>query len=400
MKADALSFSLSALLGAMGDNVPRERFQDPKLQQNKNGSWFIRPWVDVITANGRKRQKKVIVLGAATIGKRAAQAAKTQVMSTINRATYVLQSQISFADLLTEFEREHTRRLSVPTQLKYESLMKVHIIPAWSGMKLIEVTGQRIQQWLDAKSIAGTPEYKAWSTRADLRNLMSAVFTFARSHKFWQEANPLEHVTAGRKRLEREKRKLTDDQTRQLLAALPPMIRSMACVALFCGLRISEVLGLQEKHIDFSRGDLSVEQRYHRGNLDSTKNRKAERKVPLGYLADELRLLMVGAPERFVFGYQTGNSLMCRDDRDLQRRFLRPAAQKVGCYYPGFGWHSLRREAVTAFNASLGVTQAMQLAGHSTIEMSGVYTLADRVAQDAAVRERQERLMGSTKGVQ
>ena len=67
----------------------------------------------------------------------------------------------------------------------------------------------------------------------------------------------------------------------------------------------------------------------------------------------------------------------------------------LGFYWKGFGFHALRREAVTAFNAALGVTQTMTMSGHATRwSMSADYTLADQVAQDAAVRARQEAIIG------
>ena len=220
--------------------MPRERFQDPTLEQNKNGSWYIRPWVDVITARGLERRKKQIVLGPESIGRRGALAAKRRVMETINRASYVIQSQIRFGDLLAEYEDRHTAKQAFPTQNKYASLIKNHIRPAFAELQLSEVTGQLVQKWLDEKN-------KSWSTKTDLRNLMSGIFERAIAWKYWQDANPIEHVTAGRKRLVREKKKLTDEQTQRLLAALPPQVRTMACVALFCTLRISEALGLQQE---------------------------------------------------------------------------------------------------------------------------------------------------------
>jgi hypothetical protein len=61
----------------------------------------------------------------------------------------------------------------------------------------------------------------------------------------------------------------------------------------------------------------------------------------------------------------------------------------------GFGWHALRREAVTAFNAALGVTQTMKMSGHAMIDMSAHHTFADQVAQDGAVRARQESIIGN-----
>ena len=134
-------------------------------------------------------------------------------------------------------------------------------------------------------------------------------------------------------------------------------------------------------------------------NLDPRAVRR--RDVPMGYLTADLKLLCKGDPERFVFQIETHpawgkKTAICRDDRDLNQHFLRPAAKELGFYWKGFGWHALRREAVTAFNAALGVTQTMKMSGHGTVDMSAHYTLADQVAQDGAVRARQESIMGKT----
>lgn len=398
-----VSFSLSALLDAWGGSVPRERYQDPPLKQNGNGSWYIRPWVDVYEKGGeRKRVKRQIVLGPASMGKREAIIAKRRTMETINRASYVIQSQIYFEELVKEYRERHIERQASPTRNKYESLLKNHVLPAFKGLQLYQITTKSVQEWLDVKAASG----KSWSTCSDLRNLMSGIFERAIAWKYWQEGNPIEHVSAGRKRLVREKKKLTDEQTQRLLAALPPQVRTMACVALFCTLRISEVLGLQEKHADFESGDLIIEQRFHRGNLDIVKTQTSERRVPMGYLSEDLKRLCMGDPEKFIFEVETHpgrpgpnqRAYICRDDRGLLQNYLRPAAKKIGCYTSGFGWHSLRREAVTAFNASLGVTQAMRLAGHASADMSAEYTLRDREAQDRAVRERQVKILGEPEG--
>ncbi len=119
----------------------------------------------------------------------------------------------------------------------------------------------------------------------------------------------------------------------------------------------------------------------------------------MGYLSEDLRAMCKGEPERFVFQIEThpewGKKVsVCRDDRDLNQHFLRPAAVALGFYWVGFGWHALRREAVTAIGSALGIAQAMRMAGHSTMEMSAHYTLADSVAQDAAVRSRMETILG------
>ena len=56
----------------------------------------------------------------------------------------------------------------------------------------------------------------------------------------------------------------------------------------------------------------------------------------------------------FVFSLKTSRGV-CRDDRDILQHLLRPAAEKLGLYYPGFGFHSFRREAVTALAQEIGL---------------------------------------------
>jgi integrase len=105
--------------------------------------------------------------------------------------------------------------------------------------------------------------------------------------------NPITHLSARRKKLDRAKVKLTDDQTRRTLAALPAQVRTLACVSLFYGLRISEVRGLQEKHLEFANGELLVEQRFPPGNIDVTKSGK-DRRMPMGYLSAESGFCCLG----------------------------------------------------------------------------------------------------------
>jgi integrase len=63
-------------------------------------------------------------------------------------------------------------------------------------------------------------------------------------------------------------------------------------------LRISEVLGLQWKHIDFNAGASLVRQRWYRGDLDVVKSQKAVRDVPMGLLAKDLAAMFPGGVQR------------------------------------------------------------------------------------------------------
>ena len=70
--------------------MPRQRYQMPTVMKTtgKKPQWYIRPWVDMLTNEGKlNRQPKRIYLGpVAEMGKRQAQAKRNEIMATINRA--------------------------------------------------------------------------------------------------------------------------------------------------------------------------------------------------------------------------------------------------------------------------------------------------------------------------
>ena len=182
------------------------------------------------------------------------------------------------------------------------------------------------------------------------------------------KTGPLEDAT--------KKVKLSTDDTRRLLIELREEVRPVVMVALFCTLRISEVLGLQWKHIDFENGQIIVEQRYWRGDLDLTKTTDSERKVKMGFLNGLLQTFAPGLhdPEESVFSIKTKKGVT-RDDRAIRRYFLTPIAKAVGLYQDGFGFHSFRREAITEIAHESDPYQAMRAAGHSKLDTNLLYDL-------------------------
>ena len=388
------------------------RVQDPEIfaTEGKNPRWFIRPFVDSFDQEGNaiKRQIRIYLGRCDEMKKREAITKKNEVMARINKSQVVLQAQLRFGALLDHYLAEFVRRpntLSVATQTSYEYLIENHIEPAWGEKFLGEIRGLEIDRWLSEK---GKPKVVgdkikpglSWQTRTHLRNLMSGIFTKAREWGLWRDENPVMYVSVGRKVAAYTQRKLTIEETRQILGALPDDVRLICETALFCTLRISEVLGLSWQHIDFERGLILVRQRFYRGDLDQCKTRRAVRDVPMGDLATSLAALHPGPghEKEFVFSVKTyansKNPRTCRDDRDINQHFLRKAAKAKGFYWKGFGFHAFRREAVTAMGSALGTLQAQRMAGHARADMSLDYTLADHVAQERAVRELQARVRG------
>lgn len=374
------------------------RTQNPEIGVSKGGRYVIRPYVDRLVNGEITRVQERIYLKATS--KRDAIREKNEIMATINHSKYVVQSQINFGEFLDHYLAEYVEKpenLASSTRLKYICQIKNHIRPAFANLQIALVTTKRMDAWLGDKARAGL----SWATRMDLRNLMCGIFTQARKWGYWQELNPAMDVTVGRERATREHVKLTIQETRALLDELPDDVRRICEVALYCTLRISEVLGLTWKHIDLKAGVIHVRQRWYRGDLDVVKTRKARRDVAMGSLAADLAKMYPGEEkeEEFVFSVRTHLGVwktpaVCRDDRDINQHFLRPAAVKLGIYRLGFGFHAFRREAVTEHGRVIGIAQAQRMAGHSKADMTQEYTLSDLKAQKRSVKVLQKKVRG------
>lgn len=239
------------------------------------------------------------------------------------------------------FKRQHISTLSVGGQAKNLALLKRHILPAVGNRKLCDIDTETVQAFLNAKKEAGL----AWWTRNDLKSILSSIFTMAEDWGYWDGRNPTARTVLGRKQWKRERRILSDDQFRLLLVALPTHIQLMVLTAVSTGMRVSEVLGLRWRGVDLGRGLISVTERYYRGDTDEPKTERARRELPLGCLTEAYQHHKTANAkgDGYVFE-KDGNPL---DDRAMLTDFIRPAAERPGFYFTGFGWHSFRRQNLT-----------------------------------------------------
>lgn len=307
-----------------------------------------------------------------------------------------LSQALNLDAFLSEYKQGHVTQLSHSTQLKYFSHLRNHISPDLGDLTLSEISTRWLDQWLAVKKQDGL----SWATRSDIRNILSSIYTVAKKWGLWTGENPVKLVNIGRRKAAREKRKLTVQQTRSLLAALPDDVRLVVMVALFCTLRISEILGLKWKHIDIEQGIIRVRQRYYRGDLDDAKTVGSERDVPIGELVDAFRVLYPlndsRALEQYVFNIRTRRG-WTRDDRSINQHFLRPAAKRLELYWLGFGFHAFRREAITGIAAEADPIQAMRAAGHTRMDTTLLYGLRDLERQDRAIRKMQASILPARK---
>ena len=201
--------------------------------------YFIQgPYIDTFDEHGEPHESAteafIWVAGVGDLSKRDAIRKKNEIMARVNRTQVVLQAQIPFGQLLDYYLEQFVRnpeKLAASTRAKYENHIENHIRDAWKDTPLCEIRGLELDTWLTEKgkprlaSVAGKDKIVpglSWNTRTDLRNLMSGIFTKASDWGLWKGENPVKRVSVGKKKSARQHRKLTTEETRTPLEALPP----------------------------------------------------------------------------------------------------------------------------------------------------------------------------------
>jgi len=303
---------------------------------------------------------------------------------------------ILFGKLAALWERDYVQRavggkplLAASTKQKYRHHLHKHILPRWASRPLGEFRAKEILDWLQEES-------GSWFMMTDLRNIMSGIFTKAQEWEVLPDtfANPIARVKLPKKWQVYERRILTEEETVRVLALMRDPHRLICELCLATGARISEVTGLQVKHVTLESGCIRIEQRHWRGDIDSPKTERSKRTLTLGTLAERLKQwiesLEDNTPEAWVFPQRNQRKPMW--DSGV-RAALKEAARRERCDFPGFGLHSLRRANITWRQEVGGSSiEASRIAGHASTKMTEEYTVVQLNRQEELTRRIQEKL--------
>jgi integrase len=163
-----------------------------------------------------------------------------------------------------------------------------------------------------------------------------------------------------------EVRALSREQLAALLGMAPAQHRALLELIAGTGLRVSEAVGLQRRHLalDGSRPVVKVRRAIVRGRVEPPKSRHGRRDVPLASgLVNRLRAHLADRPEgedALVFATVAGTPL---DPNNVRRRMLKPLAEEAGASWAGF--HTLRHTfASLQLAAGVNVVQLSRALGH------------------------------------
>lgn len=381
--------------------MPR-RYQNGKLEVRADVTrpyWFVRVTVPCIDGIGnRVQRRKAEALGFCDEIKRsAAMKLRSELLERINSPRMMAQSSMPFKEVVRRFIEVRVPQLGVAVQQRYPSQIDNHLLPAFGELKMKDIDRPLVESWLQSKKLAGLAPW----TCTGLKGLLSAIFTTAKSWRIWEGENPCEGIRIKKGNL-REKRKLTGEQLALILAALDERERFIVQILFGLGLRISECLGL--KWADINGSVLQVRRRWYRGDISEEGENKSEagtRQMQLGQvLTAEFARRNPGPHRRDEFIFIGNDGKFPPDDRDLLREYFRPVVRRLGLYYEGFGWHAFRRNSITFRQTVGGATamEAMKSAGHSSVDMTLLYTLQDPAREGDQVDRMFASFMGEPEG--
>jgi integrase len=313
-------------------------------------------------------------------------------------------SQVLFGTLADMWECDYVERIvggkslvAASTRQKYRNHLHNHILPRWRDMPIGKFRAKEVLDWLQQES-------GSWYMMTDLRNIMSGIFSKAHEWEILPDTfgNPISRVKLPKKWHIYEKRILTEEETVRVLSRIvdPHKLICEICVA--TGARISEVTGLQVKHVSLQNGYIRIEQRHWRGDIDSPKTERSKRLLTLGSLVGRLRIWLERpkntGPDSWLFPQP--NILKPMWDSGV-RAALKGAAQAENCDFKGFGLHSLRRANITWRQEVGGSSiETSRIAGHASTKMTEEYTVVQLRRQEELTLLIQQKLDRATPSIE
>jgi integrase len=254
------------------------------------------------------------------------------------------------------------------------------------GLRIRDVKAVAVERWL------GSLDDLSNGTKAKIKGIMSDVFQHAIRYGWLNGGeNPIFAVRQSTKR-ERVTEPLEASEFRALMLKLPQKMRVIGIVAATTGLRISEVLGLKWKDIDWKEAQMNVTRSVVDGIIGKCKTEASRKPVPIdSFTAGELRTwkkeTCYAEPEDWVFASERVGGKMPPWSDTLLDRILQPAAKKAGIT-KWVGFHTFRHTYSTllkANNEDVKVVQELMRHANITTTMN-IYTKALTPAKREAQR--------------
>jgi integrase len=338
--------------------MARRRFQDP-TPQRRGAWWTLQVRRDDFVAGKRVRTKTRVRIAPATMPQREARKVAAEYLRPLNQSLQSLGSATNFMSYIQETYIPAVMPLfAKSTRDRYRGVIKNYLDPTFGKLCLRDLTPLAIQRYC---SNMATSEL-SHESRDKIRDVLSSILGSAVRFGLLV-SNPVEAVRMPAERRGRKTSKpfLYPRQFEELAVLIPEPYRTLVFVAIYTGLRISELAGLRWNDVHDS--SITVDERFCRGDWGAPKsdasnatiavNRSVIEKihrlklltveVKAGLAMRRYRVVKADGPNDLVF--QSVMKGFPIRDNNILRRFLKPAARAIGL--PWVNWQVLRRSHAT-----------------------------------------------------
>ena len=378
------------------------------LRQRKDGTWEGRyTYVDEL---GVKRRRSVYSRSQAECQKKLNAA-----LSAADRHEHVnAPSRVTVQGWIDTWLTDYCRGLRPSTQDDYRRKADRHIIPALGGAYLVQLTPTQVQRWVNRLS-ENREDQKGLSPKS-VKNIHGILHTALKQavSSGLLKTNPADNTKLPSVKRP-ELKPLMDENVNAFLRAIRGhRYESLFLVALFTGMRQSELLGLQWRDVDFESQKVTVRRQLQkekgRGGVyyfvDETKNGK-DRVVPLApsvvkVLRTQQRQqaewqLMAGELWENLYGLVFTDEIGQHLSHKSVYNNFKKVVTKIGC--PEVRFHDLRHScAILELQAGVSVKAVQEQLGHfSSAFTMDVYAAVSEAMMDDT-RRRVEKIIKDATG--
>jgi len=273
-----------------------------------------------------------------------------------------------------KFVPEHVARKGLSGQTHYQSMLKhvltpeevdhifhtgagssrkkLKAIPDWPYLSKLKLCDARPDHVHRITAAALEKGYSS-QTVAHIRNVISAIFSHAKHERCFAGENPVTAVRLS-KVTRSDIRTLSFAQAQDALAIMKYPEREMMLMTVFTGMNMSEICGLQWKHVNLADEEaqlgadtipprsIAVRMQWYRGALESVKSCRARTvPIPRPLLQTLIQLKSrerFTGPDDFVLVSRVGTAI---NQTNIVARRLRPIGRQLGV--SSLSWHVFRR---------------------------------------------------------
>ncbi len=323
--------------------------------------------------DGKRQQRYETVNGI----KKQAEARLTEILRSVNRGRYFEPTTLTVAQYLDQWLRDYAEVSVRPRTLQgYRSIIETHLKPSFGHMRLTEMSAQDVQTFYASQVRSGlSPQTVTHQHRV----LRQAINQAAR----WDmlQRNIMDRVTPPTRR-KPELRSLEVDEARSLLKAAEGTDYHLPIhLAIYTGLRRSEILGLRWSDVDLDGRTLTVTRTMvdlvgKAAHVDEPKSRRSRRAVSI----DETTSMMLRAQRERREAQLEARGLHLSTDDQLCIRpngsLMRPSTLShsysriaIRCGIKGVRFHDLRHtHATMLLESGVPVHVVQARLGHESIQ--------------------------------